>query len=329
MYQQSPNYYPGRTWNGVTYEIDRLLIHWMVGSLASATNRFSNPATDVSAHWGFENGEEVQYVDEADTAFHGGAWLMNLRSIGLEHSAAPDRPASDQTYETSALRIARILRDHPAITPDRIHIIRHGEVVPTQCCGTVSPERLIARALELSGQPAPAPEPGPITPPEIIDYTLVDYVGQVTVRTTDLMVRQSPTSNSPSNQGNTADGNLHNGDVADIIGYTHAQDPYMDGRDVWLKTIRSNWIWAAGTNFDLTPAPQNIDRIITVVVDTLNVRTGPGRSYPGLVANTPDGQLHSGNTVRIISQIQGEEVEGNNLWYQSWRGNWFWSGGVV
>lgn len=324
-YRQSPNYSEGR--NGTT--IDRLVIHWMVGNLAGADNRFLNPAADVATNYGVENGTVYQWVDEADTAWGAGDWAMNVRCISIEHSAGPDRPASDATYETSAQLIAGIFKRHPAITPDRVHVIRHGEVVPTQCCGTVSPERLIARALEIKGSttplvPVPTPKPSPIP----AQYNVIAWSGDVTVTATDLMVRSAATTNAAGGKANTSDGNLHSGDVFRAAGYTHAQDPYGDGRDIWLKTIRGNWVWSGGTNFNLKPGPKPFNRLMTVTIPILNVRTGPSSAFPGKVANTADGMLHQGAQVQVIAQIEGETVGGVSTWYQSWRGNWMWGGGL-
>lgn len=38
--------------------------------------------------------------------------------------------------------------------------------------------------------------------------------------------------------------------------------------------------------------------------------------------------LYRGNTFKAIDLVKGEAVNGNNLWYKSWRGNYVWSGGL-
>lgn len=138
----SPNFTSGR--NGTV--VDHIVIHWMDGNLAGADAVFQDRSRDTSAHYGVEDGVIHQYVQESDTAYHAGNWAMNLRSIGIEHSAQPGRDASDSTYQTSARLISDIVSRNPHISLDRIHILRHGEVIATECCGTVDPNKLIALA---------------------------------------------------------------------------------------------------------------------------------------------------------------------------------------
>lgn len=121
--------------------INRIVIHWIVGTLAAADSQFQKP-NSTSAHYAVEDTTVHQYVKEEHVAYHAGNYAMNQRSIGIEHSAAPDRPASEETYKTSATLIREIAKRHN-IPLDRTHIIKHSEVVPTQCCGTVDVDRLI------------------------------------------------------------------------------------------------------------------------------------------------------------------------------------------
>lgn len=141
---KSPNYTTGR--QGVN--IDRIYIHWMVGTLASTDAVFQNTSIGTSAHYGIENGNVHQYVAEQNTAYHAGTWSENLRSIGIEHSAAPGRDATPQTLETSAQLIADICRRR-GIPCDRAHIRKHSENIATQCPGTIPIDWLVARASQI------------------------------------------------------------------------------------------------------------------------------------------------------------------------------------
>ena len=132
---------PSPNHDGNRKPIDRIVIHWIVGSLAMADGIFAKP-NSTSSHYGVENDQVHQYVQENKVAYHAGNYLMNQRSIGIEHSAAPDRPASDSTYKTSGELIAQIAKRHN-IPLDRAHILRHSEVIETKCCGTVDVDRLI------------------------------------------------------------------------------------------------------------------------------------------------------------------------------------------
>lgn len=132
---------PSPNQDGNRHPIDRIVIHWINGTLASADVVFAKPR-GASAHYGIEDGEVHQYVEESMVAYHAGNYSMNQRSIGIEHSASPDRPASEQTYKTSGQLVAEIAKRY-GIPLDREHIIRHGEVVATQCCGTVDVDKII------------------------------------------------------------------------------------------------------------------------------------------------------------------------------------------
>ena len=125
--------------------IEKVIIHWMVSDLNSANAQFKKVGGGTSAHYGIENDTVYQWVDEANTGYHAGNFNVNLESVGIEHSASPDRPASEQTYKTSGELVAQIAKRYN-IPLDRAHIMRHGEVVATQCCGTVDVDKIISYA---------------------------------------------------------------------------------------------------------------------------------------------------------------------------------------
>lgn len=125
--------------------ITHIVIHWIVGNLASADATFKNPARNASAHYGIEDSTIFQWVNEAHTAYHAGNYAYNQKSIGIEHSAAPDRPASEATYQTSGKLIAEIAKRY-SIPLDRAHIVGHKEVSATQCPGTMDIDKLISIA---------------------------------------------------------------------------------------------------------------------------------------------------------------------------------------
>lgn len=73
---------------------------------------------------------------------------------------------------------------------------------------------------------------------------------RITVTVPTLYVRTQPNTSAPAGQANRyyfPDGNLHYGNVADIVGWQHAQN--VNGNDVWLKTAHGTWIWSGGTNW--------------------------------------------------------------------------------
>lgn len=138
----SPNYDSNRK------TIDRIIIHWIVGNLAAADAVFQKKDPGTSAHYGVENYTVHQYVKEENVAYHAGVYAMNQRSIGIEHSASPDKPATETTYKTSAQLIADICRRY-SIPLDRQHILKHSEVKATQCPGTIDIDKLIRLASEI------------------------------------------------------------------------------------------------------------------------------------------------------------------------------------
>lgn len=136
----SPNYDTARK------PIDRIVIHWFgAGNQAGADATFQKPS-GTSAHYSVEDESIHQYVTEANVAYHAGNYAMNQRSIGIEHSATPDRPASDATYNTAGILLKEICGRY-AIPLNRTYIIKHSEVPrATQCCGTIDIDRLISIA---------------------------------------------------------------------------------------------------------------------------------------------------------------------------------------
>lgn len=141
---------PSPNQDGNRVKIDRVVIHWIVGNLASADAVFSKTSPGTSAHYGIEDDKIHQYVAENRVAYHAGNYPVNQRSIGIEHSAQPGRVASDKTYETSAQLIAEISKRY-GIPLDRTHIIKHSEVKATQCPGTMDLDRLISLAKKYQG----------------------------------------------------------------------------------------------------------------------------------------------------------------------------------
>ncbi|MGQ7786531.1 peptidoglycan recognition protein family protein [Nesterenkonia sp. K-15-9-6] len=132
VWKHTENYSAGREGTSV----DRIVIHYIVGTLAAADATFADPGSGVSAHYGIGEGALHQYVSEINTAWHAGDLAMNRRSIGIEHSADPERAPSEDTYEISIELCTRICRER-GLDP-QTQIIPHGDVVATACPGTVS-----------------------------------------------------------------------------------------------------------------------------------------------------------------------------------------------
>ena len=156
----SPNFSHGR--NG---KIDSIVVHWMAGTLANTDAEFTHGSRKVSAHYGVEGTTVHQYVHDFDTAWHAGDWNENQRSIGIEHSAGPGRPATAETVATSVALMVTLCREY-SIDPG--NIFPHKKFFPTQCPGTLPLAAMVAavRAQLAAPHTAPAaPSRGAVRPP--------------------------------------------------------------------------------------------------------------------------------------------------------------------
>ena len=147
------------TWIGSPYfdskrtQIDRIVIHWFgsKGSSLKSTDSFFQ-YSGTSSTYAVEEDQIHQYVKEENVPYANGNYPMNQRSITIEFSADVARNATDKTYETGAQLIADISKRRN-IPLNRTSIMKHSEVVATQCCGTVDVDRLIKRAIEINSTP--------------------------------------------------------------------------------------------------------------------------------------------------------------------------------
>jgi hypothetical protein len=149
--------------------IDRIVIHTMVGSWQTAAAKFDNLSSNVSAHYGVKlDGTLIHWLEEYYTAYHAGDYLMNQRSIGIEHEDGGDyngtRP--DILYATSAKLVADICHFY-SIPIDRKHILKHSEVsdAPTGCPDSLDIERIVRQAVLVLPPGLPTPStPTPVGP---------------------------------------------------------------------------------------------------------------------------------------------------------------------
>ncbi|WP_055600778.1 N-acetylmuramoyl-L-alanine amidase [Streptomyces aureus] len=115
------------------YRIDRIVIHVVQGSYATALKVFKDPGHGAAAHYVVrKDGHVAQMIRELDVAFHAGSRDMNERSIGIEHEGFVDRPQdfTAAMYAGSARLTADICARY-GIPVDREHIIGHVEVEGT------------------------------------------------------------------------------------------------------------------------------------------------------------------------------------------------------
>lgn len=149
--------------------INKIVLHWIVGTLESADATFANPDRRASAHYGIGDKDIHQYAKESDTAWHASNWTVNQESIGIEHEGGwllddgTRQKPSDETHETSAQLVADICKRYNLpIDRNTIHV--HNEYSATQCPGSLDVDRIIERAKQLN-----QPEPTPTPPPDVIN----------------------------------------------------------------------------------------------------------------------------------------------------------------
>ncbi|MGW0119783.1 N-acetylmuramoyl-L-alanine amidase [Streptomyces sp. NPDC003327] len=115
------------------FTIDRVVIHVVQGSYATALKVFRDPSHGAATHYVVRaDGHVAQMIRELDVAFHAGDRDMNERSVGIEHEGFVDRPQdfTAAMYAGSARLTAGICARY-GIPVDREHIIGHVEVEGT------------------------------------------------------------------------------------------------------------------------------------------------------------------------------------------------------
>lgn len=150
LWLASPNFWLDREGHDMAIQPAYVVIHTMVGTIASANSRFQIPSEGASAHYGVGlDGRLVQWVDEKDAAWHAGNAGINLDSIGIEHEDGGlyNDPRPDALYAASAALVRRICLRY-AIPIDRAHIREHREVsdAPTACPDALDIDRIVAAA---------------------------------------------------------------------------------------------------------------------------------------------------------------------------------------
>lgn len=136
--------------------LDKIIIHWIVGTQSSCDATFADGRRQASAHYSVGQSEIHQYVKEEDTAWHAGNWSVNQTSIGIEHEGGPTIPITEAVYKQSAELVADICKRH-SIPCDRDHIKKHKEVSDrvTECCGTLDIDRIVRDANAILNPVAP------------------------------------------------------------------------------------------------------------------------------------------------------------------------------
>jgi N-acetyl-anhydromuramyl-L-alanine amidase AmpD len=132
-------------------QIDRIVIHTMVGTWQGAAARFAQYGQQASAHYGVKyTGGLIAWLEEYYTAYHAGDYTMNQRSIGIEHEdlGKYNDPRPDILYTTSSKLVADICTFYQ-IPCNRTTILKHSEVHATGCPDALDIDRIVREAQAL------------------------------------------------------------------------------------------------------------------------------------------------------------------------------------
>lgn len=117
-------------------DIDHIVIHYTTSrNIDGSIEHFKHgvPGKRTSAHYIIgRDGELVQMVSDSDNAWHAGNSAMNMRSIGIEHSAAPGDAITAAQEKTSIQLIAWLMQEYKI---PKANVIPHVCVKDTSCCG--------------------------------------------------------------------------------------------------------------------------------------------------------------------------------------------------
>lgn len=234
------NYNPGR--GGVVP--DSFIIHWMDGTLASTdavfrSLRLPNGKPVVrSAQFGIEDYNVHQYVSLHDTSFGAGVYSWNQRGINIELSAQPGRDATDATYESTCQTVVSSARFYGKNVSD-FQFKRHGEIVPTQCCGTVDVDRIRNRALEIESSLGSSQE--------VLASVKVPVTGFWIMLDAAVNVREQPSTSSPIYA------TYPKGSVIECDGTVTGQ--IVNGKSAWYHTqLHGKFVSAAYSHVINQPA---------------------------------------------------------------------------
>lgn len=156
----SPNKTQGRQGKRIAF----ITFHHTAATAISAVNKFSNPASQTSAHFVVGENEIWCCVDTDDTAWTNGNWNSNLECITIEHHGDwRFGYRNEKVIENSAKLVAWLRSLYPGISYNR-----HNQVAQTICPGDLPVEEIWNKATALL-----TPEP-----PRSARITVTDIVNK-------------------------------------------------------------------------------------------------------------------------------------------------------
>lgn len=269
------NYTNGR----LGYGVNGIIIHTIVGSLASADGAFQSAARGASAHYGipyngYADSPIHQYVGEGNTAWHCGRFypdaanpLANTNTIGIEHAdnGAYNSPRPDGLYVVTSQQVKDdCLRF--GIPIDRAHIRKHKEVsvLATACPDSLDIDRIVAMA---AGTYGPIPVPITSTEEDMI------YIGPTHSKPASIRVFTAGSAYRERSASSPAATALAAGAMVTVSGYCYSSSP-VQSADLGGGVAGPDYVWwQAGSNW-----------VPDAILDTSTV---PGAPAPAVPAAEP------------------------------------------
>lgn len=140
---------PDSNWDDTPRTVEGIVDHTMVGTIESATGRFENPSSIVSAALGVGlSGRIVLWVALDRIAYHAGNWPINVKRIGIEHEDDGRYWDAERTPEmylaSGALHAALAAEFHFPL--DDAHVGPHSRFRATACPDALDIPRILAIA---------------------------------------------------------------------------------------------------------------------------------------------------------------------------------------
>lgn len=159
---QSPYMNRGSDYNRAwPTSVTHVVMHHTAGSWDSVVNEFTSGSRHVSAHFLVgRDGRVAQFVSLDDIAWHAGDWGMNVKSVGIEHEQYVRSDGTWTTWTDAQLSAsAQLLSWLFAQAGKPLTVLRHRDVVSTDCPGDLPVEKIVAMATQATGNQEP-PEGG-------------------------------------------------------------------------------------------------------------------------------------------------------------------------
>ena len=224
---------------GTVAQIDKIIYHWMDGTLESTDKTFANPNRMASAHFGIEGSEVHQYVPLSGTSYNSGNGVANCESISFEQAGGRNNPITDGTYATSSeMTLKMALTFGWSLDTLRSRMHKHNEYVATECPGNLDLDRICIGALNLAGGIQIITTSAPTVH---VSYSVPTTFWVQVIAQPSLNVRTAPNCSAekvPSKQ-------LYAGDTLEIA--EGVQGESINGVSLWYKTkVSGLFIWSGG-----------------------------------------------------------------------------------